>query len=105
MKFDEGMDYVQMRDGSSYVGEVTSDKLSIDTGLGRPLSVPIEKIVWVIFRSKSGYPIDRMQLKDASELSGTVLDKKIGFQSDATGSLEIPTAKILALQLLSSFGS
>jgi hypothetical protein len=105
MKFDEGMDFVQMRDDSSYVGEVTSKQFRIDTGLGKPIAVSVEKIVWVIFRSKTGYPTDRVQLKDASELSGSVLDKKVGFRSEATGALKIPTTKILALQLLSTFGA
>jgi hypothetical protein len=98
------MDFVQMRDGSSYVGDVTLKKFTIDTGLSKPLSIPTDRIVWIIFRNEIGYPKDRMQLKDASELAGTILDSEVAFKSDATGPIRIPVAKILALQLLSSFG-
>jgi hypothetical protein len=104
MKFDEAMDFVQMRDGSSYVGSVTTSRFNIDTGLSKPIVVPSDRIVWIIFRNKDGYPKDRIQLKDASELAGSVREKSIDFESDAIGKIRIPTAKILSLQLLSSFG-
>jgi hypothetical protein len=98
------MDFVQMRDGSSYVGEVTSKKFAIDTGFSKPLSISTDRIVWIVFRNENGYPKERMRLKDASELAGSILDKEVAFRSDATGSIKIPVAKILALHLLSSFG-
>jgi hypothetical protein len=104
VKFDEGMDFVQMRDGSSYVGDVTSKAFHMDTGLGKPIPIPADRIVWIIFRNPNGYPKDRIQLKNASELAGTVVDREVYFRSDATGEIRIPTAKVLALQLLSSFG-
>ena len=104
MKFDEAMDCVQMRDGSSYVGSVTTSRFTIDTGLSKPIVVPSDRIVWIIFRNKDGYPKDRIQLKDASELAGSVREKSIDFESDAIGKIRIPTAKVLSLQLLSSFG-
>jgi hypothetical protein len=104
MKFNEGMDCVQMRDGSAYVGSVTTKQLTIDTGLSKPIVVPSDRIVWIVFRNKAGYPKDRIQLKDASELAGSVREESIDFASDATGEITIPTAKILSLQLLSSFG-
>ncbi len=104
MKFDEPMDFIQMRDGSSYVGEIISKAFHIDTGLGKPLSIPTNRIVWIIFRNASGFPKDRLQLKDASELAGQILDDDVAFRSDATGALKIPTPTILAVQLLSTFG-
>ena len=103
MRFEEKMDFVQMRDGSSYVGEVVSPSFTIDVGIGSPLAIPTDRIAWIIFHD-GGYAKDRMQLKDASELTGKVLDGQVAFRSDATGNLAIPTPSILAVQLLSSFG-
>jgi hypothetical protein len=48
------MDFIQMRDGSSYVGEIISKAFRIDTGLGKPLSIPTNRIVWIIFHNASG---------------------------------------------------
>jgi len=104
MRFEEGMDFVQMRDGSSYVGEVASPSFTIDAGIGKPLAIATTKIAWIIFHNDGGYPKDRVQLKDASELSGTILDGEVAFRSDATGEIRIPSSSILAIQLLSSFG-
>jgi hypothetical protein len=104
MKFEEGMDHVQMRDGSAYVGDVRNTAFHLDVGLGAPITIPAVKIVWIIFRTPGGFPKDRVQLEDASELAGTVVDQVIQFRSDALGDVAIPTAKVLAAQLLSRFG-
>jgi hypothetical protein len=104
MHFEEAMDFVQMRDGSSYVGEVVSPRFTIDGGFGKPLAIETGWIAWVIFHNDAGYPKDRIQLKDASELTGRILEDEVAFHSDATGNLSLPTPAILAIQLLSSFG-
>jgi hypothetical protein len=105
MQIDEGMDFVQMRDGSTYVGQVVSETFTIDVGMERPLAIPANKIVWIIFHNDGGYLKDRIQLKDASELSGKILDGVVAFRSDAIGNLAIPSPAILAIQFLSSFGA
>ena len=106
MRFAEPMDFVQLRDGSSYVGKVTTKALHLQTGLSAtPLEIATNNIVWVIFRGGDGSPKDRLQLAAGSDLSGTVVDPTVTFHSDATGEVIIPVPKILAIQFLSTFGN
>ena len=101
MKFDEARDYVQMRNGSSFVGVVTQKNLSVELGIAtKPMKVATAKILHIVFSNKYGYAADELNFKDGSSLQGKVLDAKIKLRSETLGDIEIPTKNVLAIQFL-----
>ena len=104
MRCDDPVDTVQLRDGSSYVGEVTTARFTLKTlAADTPITIQKGNVVSIVFRT-TGVPFDRVQLKDGSELTGAVMDDRVGFRSGAIGPIDLATKNILAIQLLSSMG-
>jgi hypothetical protein len=101
MKIEEASDYVQMRDGSAYVGEVTQRAFRVEVGFAaKPLAIATSTILHIVFSNKYGYGNDEINLKDGSSVQGKVVDDEIKFQSETLGQLAIPTKRVLAIQLL-----
>lgn len=98
MRLAQGLDYVQMRDGSSFVGTVTQDSFQVSLGF-TTISIATRNIVRIEFHYGS-VPTDQVRLKDSSSVNGSVLDPVVRFRSETLGDIEIPTAEILAIQLL-----
>jgi len=101
MKFEDAHDYVQMRDGGSFVGAVTQDRLQVQLGFSaKPMAIETSQLLHIVFANKYGYSSDELNFKDGSSLQGKVLDAEIAFASDTLGELKIPTQRILAIQFL-----
>lgn len=83
MRVEDASDYVQLRDGSSYVGTVTQSAFQIEVG--------------VLSR---GGGLDEINLHDGSSVKGKLRDAAVAFRSAELGDLTIPLDRILAIQLL-----
>lgn len=98
MKFDEPMDFVQMRDGSSYMGEVTTASFDLVISGGAHVVLKREHIISIEMRSRTGLTKDRVHTKDGSQILGDLVTKSLAFRSDETGPLQLSFADILVVQ-------
>jgi hypothetical protein len=78
MKIEEASDYVQLRDGSAYIGEVTQRVFRVEIGFAaKPLEVATSNILHIVFSNTYGYGSDEINLKDGSSLQGKIVDDAI----------------------------
>jgi hypothetical protein len=100
MRVEDARDYVQLRDGSSYVGTVTQQAVHIEVGFStQPITIATAKILHIVL-SRGGEGLDEINLHDGSSVKGKMLDATVAFRSEELGELSIPTERILAIQLL-----
>lgn len=101
MRIDEAHDYVQMRNGSSFVGQVVQKSFRVELGVSaEPLKVATSNLLHIVFSNKYGYAADELNFKDGSSLQGRILDTEVEFSSEALGRITIPAKGILAIQFL-----
>jgi hypothetical protein len=98
MRIDEALDYVQMRDGSAYMGTVTTAAFEVVIGGGAHLTLKREHLISIEMRSRTGLPKDRLHTKDGGQVVGDLLTKSIDFTSDETGVLKLALADVLVVQ-------
>lgn len=100
MRVEDARDYVQLRDGSAYVGTVTQSAFHIEVGFStQPIAIATSKILHIVL-TRRGEGLDEVNLHDGSSVKGKVADAVVGFRSEELGDLSIPIERILAIQLL-----
>lgn len=98
MKFDNAVDFVQMRDGTSFVGGVTTPSFDLRITGGTVLALKREHLISVEMRDRTSLPEDRVHTKDGSQLLGDLLTPLLAFTSDETGAIQLSFADILVVQ-------
>lgn len=99
MKFEEPIDFVQMRDGSSFLGAVTTESFEMVIGRGAHLNLMREHVISIEMRARTGLAKDRVHTKDGSQLLGDLVTRELDFTSDETGPLTLAFADVLVVQL------
>ncbi|MFI5298331.1 MAG: hypothetical protein ACHREM_09555 [Polyangiales bacterium] len=99
MKSDEALDFVQMKDGTSYMGEVTNPSFEFVIGGGSRLTLARDHVISIEMRNRIGLTKDRVHTKDGSQILGDLVTPTLSFTSDETGPLNLPFADVLVVQL------
>ncbi|MBK7399692.1 MAG: hypothetical protein IPJ34_26425 [Myxococcales bacterium] len=99
MKIAEAVDFVQMRDGTSFVGAVTTPTFDMVIAGGTHLTLKRENLISIEMRSRTGLPKDRVHTKDGSQIFGDLVTKTLDLKSDETGSIQLAVADVLVVQL------
>lgn len=94
-------DHVMMKDGTAFVGSVTTKFFTIRLYESADISFKRDNIIHIITKN-SGMGTDEILLKDSSRVNGSIIESTLEIELTDGQPLKLPFSKILAIQFLSN---